>query len=367
MTAMLASQDILEEERRGNSVSDVVMRMIDPMSGFDWDAMVLSHPSCSCFHSSAWARVLAETYGHKPFYFRMEKEGRLLASLPIMEVNSRLTGRRGVCLPFSDFCGPLLFERISSEDLFAGVLTVARERRWRYLEIRNGEQLTLKVEPALKFQRHILNLKPGARSLFDQFSSAVRRGIKKAEQSNLKVEVSRSRESILQFYRLHVQTRKRHGMPPQPVSFFQNIFEHVIGKGHGFIVRAESDSKCVAASVFLQFGRSAVYKFGASDSTSLHLRPNNLVMWKAISFLADTGCELLDFGRTSPLNPGLRRFKLGWGAAEGCIGYGRWNTDTARWAGGGFYRSRGLYNALFSKLPLALNRLTGTLVYPHLD
>ena len=31
----------------------------------------------------------------------------------MMEVASILTGRRGVCLPFTDFCGPLLFDELA--------------------------------------------------------------------------------------------------------------------------------------------------------------------------------------------------------------------------------------------------------------
>src|SRR5205823_295553 len=116
-------------------------------------------------------------------------------------------------------------------------------------------------------------------------------------------------------------TRKRHGLPPQPVSFFLNIYEEVIKAGLGFLVMAKSGSRPVAAAVFFHHGKSAVYKFGASDESFQELRGNNLVMWEAIQSLARRGFKTLHFGRTSPANAGLRRFKLAWGTTEETISY----------------------------------------------
>ena len=89
-------------------------------------------------------------------------------------------------------------------------------------------------------------------------------------------------------------------------------------------------------------------------------------MWEAIRFLAQNGCDSLHFGRTSLADAGLRRFKLGWGTTEEVISYFRWNTASGRWAAGADHL-KGAHNMLFASMPLALNRLAGTLIYPHLD
>jgi len=49
-------------------------------------------------------RVLRETYGHVPLYAARFAGGQLEGLLPLMEVSSPFTGRRGVSLPFTDFC-----------------------------------------------------------------------------------------------------------------------------------------------------------------------------------------------------------------------------------------------------------------------
>ncbi len=349
-------------------LGEVELKFVDPLIGPEWDQHVLSHPDVSFFHSSAWARVLTRTYGHKPLYFFLCRRGEPVAFVPMMEVKSRLTGCRGVCLPFSDFCSPLFVDDCKPSVVMASLCELARNRKWKYFELRGGKGLESDVSPATDNQGHLLDLRQSEQGLLASFSSSVRRAIRKAEESDLGVEVIRSRESVAEFYRLHVQTRRRHGLPPQPFSFFGNIFDEVIRTGSGFVVRAHLKSRAVAGAIFLQLGRKAVYKFGASDPAFQNFRANNLVMWEAIRFLARSGCESLHFGRTSLAETGLRRFKLGWGTTEELIRYYRWNSVAAKWVGHeGSDKSRGLHNAFFGRLPLAVNRLGGALIYPHLD
>ena len=92
-------------------VSDIRVSLVDPGREPLWDCLVLSHPDATFFHSAAWAKVLSRTYGHKPVYLRCSQGGCLVALIPMMEVRSAITGCRGVGLPFTDFCAPLIFEQ----------------------------------------------------------------------------------------------------------------------------------------------------------------------------------------------------------------------------------------------------------------
>ena len=75
---------------------------VSPLEKPGWDKMVMTHRDASFFHSKSWAGVLHDTYGHTPHYFCTGNDEQLSAVLPVMEVNSPLTGRRGVSLPFTD-------------------------------------------------------------------------------------------------------------------------------------------------------------------------------------------------------------------------------------------------------------------------
>src|SRR2546428_2783250 len=97
------------------SSPNLQVKFVDPVCDSDWDRLVRSHPDFSFFHTSAWAKVLCDSYRHKPLYLYFSQQGESVALLPLMEVRSPFTGRRGVCLPFSDFCEPLLFNGHGSE------------------------------------------------------------------------------------------------------------------------------------------------------------------------------------------------------------------------------------------------------------
>jgi hypothetical protein len=351
---------------RQTSEESLQMQICDPVRNPGWDHLIALHRDAGCFHTSAWAKVLHQTYKHHPFYLRFSRGRRLAALIPLMEVRSPFTGRRGVCLPFSDACEPLIFDPDAVDLVRDRVVDFAQERRWRHLEIRGGKFFQPASSSAATFYGHTLDLRRRVEELADRFDSSVRRAIRKAERSNISVFVDRNRQAITDFYRLHVQTRRRHGLPPQPASFFLNIYEHIIKPGLGFTVFAQLDSRPIAAAIFFRFGKNALYKYGASDKRFQEFRANNLVMWHGIQFLVRTGVEKLHFGRTECENDGLRRFKLSWGTQEEVINYYRVDSS-GRQCVTPVRRDSGFHKKVFGRLPLVFNRLAGSIIYPHLD
>ena len=342
------------------------MRICDPIRNPGWDHLIALHRDSGCFHTSAWANVLHKTYKHQPLYLQFSRGRRLTALVPLMEVRSAFTGCRGVCLPFSDLCAPLIFDPNVTDVVKDRLVRFARERGWKHLEIRGGKSFQSASGSAPEFYGHTLDLRHHVDQLHERFDSPVRRAIRKAERSNVSVVVGRGRQAISDFYRLHVQTRRRHGLPPQPASFFLSIFEHIIKRGLGFIVLAQHDSRPIAAAVFFRFGKNALYKYAASDRQFQELRANNLVMWQGIQLLLRGGVEKLHFGRTECENDGLRRFKLSWGTQEETIGYFRVD-PSGRQCLPSIRCNGGLHKRIFGRLPLVFNRLAGSILYPHLD
>jgi Acetyltransferase (GNAT) domain len=342
------------------------MRILDPIYEPVWDHVVTLHRDANCFHTSAWAKVLHQTYSHRPLYLQYSCGRRLAALIPLMEVRSPFTGRRGVCLPFSDVCEPLVFDPEATGLIRDRLIHFAQERRWKHVEIRGGKSFPMGSSSTAKFYAHSLDLRSGAEELISHFASPVRRAIRKAERSGVSAAVVRNRQAIVDFYRVHVQTRRRHGLPPQPMSFFLNIYEHIIKPGLGFVVIAQQRSRPIAAAVFFRFGKNALYKYGASDRKFQELRANNLVMWQGIQFLARNGAEKLHFGRTECQNDGLRRFKLSWRTEEEIIDYFRLD-PSGRECLVATPSDSGFHKRIFARLPLAVNRLAGSMIYPHLD
>jgi hypothetical protein len=340
--------------------------VINPLEYPDWDSLVSTHRESSFFHGVAWARVLHETYGHCPSYFCTFSDKRLQTLLPVMQVSSAITGCRGVSLPFSDFCVPLT-EDGGVGPLYEAAMQYGSERKWKYLECRDVSQNWFANSIAsLAFRGHIIELRDGEKALFERLDGGVRRGIRKAENEGLRVDFSTSLEAVRDYFALHCLTRRRHGLPPQPFRFFDNIVHYVLSAGQGFVATARLGQKPLAACVFFHSGSEAIFKFGASDYTFQKLRPNNLVMWEAIKRCAANGFARLHLGRTSLGNEGLRQFKLGFGAREGRIEYRKYDF-TKRAFVTSRDRTKSIFNKMFRFLPLGVLRLAGEIIYPHLS
>ena len=349
-----------------SSPDNCSIHAFDPLRGDGWDAVLTAHPACSVFHSAGWARVLSQSYGHTPFYLG-EMDGNTASSLlPLMEVNSPFTGRRGVALPFSDECGTLANAQIDASHLFHHAINLGRERRWKHLEVR-GEIPGLTPDlPWANYVGHTLDLSIGMESLTTGLEPSVRRAIRKAEKSGVRTRMANSLEAMRGYYVLHCLTRRKHGAPPQPFSFFQSIVEHLFQTGHGFIMEARRENKLVAAGIFLHHGRNAIYKFGASDPAELNLRGNDLVMWEAIQWFANRGFASFSMGRSAAANEGLRRFKRGFGTREQAVRYYRYDLRRAKFIAGR-EEKESFANKMLQLTPLPLFKMMGETLYPHLD
>ena len=258
------------------------MDIVDPTQCPQWDEILLNTPGSSFFHTSSWAKVLKESYGYKPIYFAEVGDNRIGTLIPFAEINSLLTGKRGVSLPFTDSCGLILEDGVQFKKYFDQIKEFGKNAKWKSMELRGGDHWHPEALPASTYIGHALNISRDEDSIFEGFRDSTKRNIKKAIKEGVQVKIDHSFESVKEFYRLNCLTRKRHGLPPQPFKFFQKIFECIISQRGGFISLASFAGHYVAGAMFFQFGDSAIFKYGASDKKYQHLRANNLVMWQAI-------------------------------------------------------------------------------------
>ena len=337
---------------------------VNPLREPNWNETLPAHPDRSFFHLSEWARVLQETYRYAPCYFTLNKGGLVHGLLPIMEVDSWLSGRRGVGLPFTDLCNPLVSDASAFQQLMGDAVEYGAGRRWKYLELRGGRSLLPSARASQEYYGHELSLVDDEQELFAGLKESVRRAIRKAEKLGLTVAILKDLEAIREFYTLQCRTRRKHGLPPQPFRFFLKIHEHILSRGKGVVVLARQGRRTVAGAVFFHFGEQAIFKYGASNEAHQDLRANDLVMWEALKYYASHGFRLLHLGRTSLANAGLRRFKLAWGAREHIIEYVRYDLKLRAFVTGKD-DAFGWYNRGFRLLPIGVSRLIGTLLYRH--
>lgn len=235
--------------------------------------------------------------------------------LPMLEIGGRLQRRAWVSLPYSDHVPAL----VSSSD--AGRFLAGVEQGWRdagvsYLQIRGplpGYEGCHHETDVI----HTLELQDDPDKLFTRFHRMAIRGVRKAEREGVTVRRADRREDLAEvFYALHLITRRRQGSPVQPVRFFRLLWDEFIDAGMGHVLLAYRGTEPIAAGVFLAWNGVLISKFSATHPAARKLRPNHLIIWRAIQDACGDGMRLMDFGRSDRDNAGLRDFKSRWGATE---------------------------------------------------
>jgi lipid II:glycine glycyltransferase (peptidoglycan interpeptide bridge formation enzyme) len=299
---------------------------LNPLTDPRWPVFVTQHPDASAFHSREWLDAIRRTYGYEPVAFTTSSGEALSNAMVFCEVRSWLTGRRLVSLPFSDHCQPLAAGR----ELSAILQYLTRERharRQKYVEIRSvGKNACCDAETSFvksnAFCFHTIDLRPELKTIYSGFhDSCIRRKIKRAEKEKLVYETGRSEELLKKFRHLLLLTRRRHQLPPQPATWFQNIVECL---GDAVTIHmASKDTTPVASILTLKYKNSLVYKYGCSDAGFSNLGGTPLLFWKAIQHAKETGVEFFDLGRSDCDEPGLIAFKEHLGAISSELVYYR--------------------------------------------
>jgi lipid II:glycine glycyltransferase (peptidoglycan interpeptide bridge formation enzyme) len=341
------------------------VKIINPVECPDWDKSLQSMSEFSFFHSTAWARVLMASYGYTPRYVAIYDKGKLAGLIPFMEIRSVFTRKRGVSLPFSDYSTPVIPDDGFFGSIFKWIVAFGRKSGWRYLEIRGGASIPEYIPASRSYYVHTLRLSENENDMFKRVRNSTKRNVNRALREKVTVKKYNSSEAMSAFYRMNCMTRKKHGLPPQPISFFNSIFDYVISSNKGHIFLAHYRNKIIAGAVYFHMGRKAIYKYGASDPRYLDVRANNLVMWEAIKFYGRTGFESLCFGRTEPENQGLIQFKSGWGAKQETVNYYRYHLLNNKFVISNT-KEVILHTRIFKFLPVALLKFIGELAYKHI-
>jgi len=326
LTESLIEAELISPDRQHN-----VIHCIDPLQDRRWDELVERHPQASVFHSSAWLSALARTYQYRPVaYVASNEDQRFECGMVFCQVESWLTGRRLVSLPFSDHCEPLVNRQSELDAIAVTLEEEERSGQWRYIETRplwRGQIRTSLHQAMLPFTFHQLDLEPDLATLYRNcHKNSTQRKIVRAEREGLQYGEGTSAELLDEFYKLLTITRQRHHRPPQPREWFVNLIENF---GDALKIRvARKDGRAVAAIVTIRYKDTMYYKYGGSDRGFNHLGSMHFLLWGAIQEAKSDGLRFFDFGRTDADQHGLITFKKRWGTAQSDLIYSRYSRDT---------------------------------------
>jgi len=348
---------------------------IDPVSDERWDAFADRHPNGLVCHLSGWQRAIESAFAHIKNYCLVlldDRDGQILAGLPIYLVRSRLLGNRLVSVPFASLCHPLTNSAEQTAVFLPEIARLASRLRVSTVDIRvnlNGEFPSCPEFAVVRhFKHHFLLLDDPLDAIWKRFHrTCVRRVLNRCKRTGLKVQAAEAADGVLLFYRLYLLTRKRLGLPPQPLHFFQELWDQFAPAQNIRILHALWEGKPVASILLFCFRQRMSWEAVGVDPSYSHLHPNHFLLWEAIQIAHRENFKIFDLGRTSSQNLGLMQFKERWGTVV---------ADLAQ-AVSPSYASRALIcrdnslsyrtlRNLIPLLPLPLVRQLGVLCYKHL-
>jgi hypothetical protein len=344
----------------------VSLYRIDPARDPRWPRFLQTHPYASIFHTPGWLEALRRTYKYEPMAITTCPPGRELTDgLVLCRVESWITGRRLVSLPFADHCEPLVDRPESLEHLLCWPKRDLVEKDLKYLEIRPASarfENQSGFGKAKTFWFHKIDLRPSLDQLFRRFhKTCVQRKVRIGHDA-LRYEDGVSEELLKSFYRLVLVTRRRHQSLPQPLSWFRNLVACLAGNAKLRLVF--NAGQPVAGMMTLQFKDTVVYKYGCSDPAYHRFGGMQLLFWRTIQDAKEGGAHEFDLGRSDWNDTGLVTFKDRLGSTRFPISYMTWPAVPPR--------AINLAGSLqFSKqvigiLPDRILVSAGKLVYKHL-
>ena len=140
----------------------------------------------------------------------------------------------------------------------------------------------------------MLDLAVGPDTLFRQFSQTRRNDIRRGIKCGVSVDLAKSRDDVSAYYAVYVDWARRRFLPITGEEQFQRIFA---ARRNRQLLLARYKGE-VIAGVVLRFFPGGVVEHAASSSlqSALHLKPNDLLHWRAIEWAYAEGLTKYNVG-----------------------------------------------------------------------
>lgn len=352
-----------------------LVTFIDLRQDRRWDDFVAAHPNGLICHLSGWKQVLEQSFSHiKGFYLALidPASGDLLAGLPVYLVNSFVTGKRLVSIPFATLSDPLAASDSEIRQLLSASQKLAIDAGASRIEIRTQASARMMNNSGFcridSFKHHFLVLDEPAELLARRFArKSIDSTLKQCKRHGLKLANDCNYDGLSVFFSLYVKTRKRLGLPPQPFRLFENLWQVFAPSGKLQLLHASYGKRVIASMLLLKFKDRVSWEFIGDHPEFRHLHPTHFLVWEAIKLSCAEGYKVFDFGRTAVTNIGLMDFKRRWGTVVGDLPQ-FWfppHSNGAKALASETMKYR-VFKRLMQSTPEALLPLVGKLCYRHM-
>ncbi|HQZ01394.1 MAG TPA: FemAB family PEP-CTERM system-associated protein [Thauera sp.] len=284
-----------------------------------WDAFVRACPQATFFHLSAWQEIVRTVFRHRTFFLFAERDGQIIAVLPLAEVKSRLFGHALTSLPFCVYGGIAAAADAGGDAvaLLEGEAdSLARQLGVQHLECRNLQPrhpdwprqdlyVTFRKEILPEVDANMLAIPRKQRAM-------VRKGIKNELVSHIDSNVDR-------FFALYADNVLRHGTPALPKKFFQRLKE-TFGDDCEVLTVTDAAGRTLSSVLSFYFRDEVLPYYAGDDLAARDLAANDFKYWELMRRACERGCKVFDYGR-SKIGTGPYSFKKNWGFEPQSLSY----------------------------------------------
>jgi hypothetical protein len=301
------------------------LRIVTDVEPDKWSHLLQNSERASVFHTREWAAVITSTYTRRVANYIVVEDAanELAGGMPFVD---RLKWGIHVLssMPLGTYGGPLLrtgideeveneiLGRFSSLKYFPGTgarRLVSFNRKLDYL-------LAQRFRESVSYTNMLSLDLPLDQIWNNKLHSKIRNQIRQSRQKGITTEISSDSSHLKEFYRMAVETSKRHESKPLPYNLYQSVFDNMGEPGFAKLCLARHDNEYIAASICFTFKDSVFYWMNVSYQEFWSFRPNNMIIWSMIEWAHRNGFRYFNFGATPPQADELKRFKSRWGSEE---------------------------------------------------
>ena len=156
----------------------------------------------------------------------------------------------------------------------------------------------------------VRDLAPGAEELWMDYEHKVRKNVKKARRSGLRVEIDEAGARLDEFARLYEHTLDRRGAAER-YRFSRGFFERIRDRlaGHFVLAHVLDGEQVVSTELALLSATSAYSFLGGTDEAAFELRANDLLKHELILWAKEAGKRRFVLGGGQREDDGIFRYK----------------------------------------------------------
>lgn len=286
---------------------------LDETNAGAWDAFVRAQPEGSFFHLSAWARVIARSFGHSTHYVLAEQDGAVVGVLPLVRMKTLLFGDLLASTPYCVYGGAVATTPEGAAALDGHAVQLQAKLRTPCLEYRRlGASDPGWVErPALyyTFRKPIAALTGDeAKDMAANIPRKQRAEVRKGPKRGLETRTDRDVETL---FRVYSESVRNLGSPVFPKRYFRALLEAFPEESD--VTTVLHNGQAVSSVLSFHFKKEVLPYYGGGTRGARGLAAADVMYWEVMRRAArDRGAIMFDFGR-SKADTGAFAFKKNWG------------------------------------------------------